>query len=193
MLAVRTDAFAGIPGSVYEGRSVDLNLWLLALPLGVWIAGALLGGRAFAWLLARRPQPLDRFPHVVRGVLGRSLRRRSWVAAQGVIVIGLIVGAATSITMFTASYDQAKAADARFSLGSDIKVAPDPTNQETVGGAFAEQIDAVDGIAAPPRSSTASRTRGCAAPGTRTRSTSPRSTRWASSRWRPSRTTTSST
>jgi putative ABC transport system permease protein len=148
VLAVRTDAFAGVPGSVYEGRGVDVNLWLLALPLGVWIAGSLIGGRLFAWLLSRLPSRSARFPHVVRGVLGRSLRRRSWVAAQGMIVIGLIVGVATSITMFTASYDRAKAADARFSLGSDIRVAPDPTNQETVSGAFAQQIEAVDGIAA---------------------------------------------
>jgi putative ABC transport system permease protein len=146
VLAVRADAFAGIPGSVYEGRGVDLNLWLLALPLGVWIAGALIGGRAFAWVLSRPRSHSARFSHVVRGVLGRSLRRRSWVAAQGAIVIGLIVGAATSITMFTASYDRAKAADARFGLGSDIRVAPDPTNQESVGAAFAEQIAAVDGI-----------------------------------------------
>jgi putative ABC transport system permease protein len=148
VLAVRADAFAGIPGSVYEGRGVELSLWLLALPLGVWVAGALIGGRAFAWVLSRGTNRSTGFPHVVRGVLRRSLRRRSWVAAQGAIVIGLIVGAATSITMFTASYDQAKEADARFSLGSDIKVTPDPTNQETVGGAFAEQIESVPGIAA---------------------------------------------
>ena len=148
VLAVRTDAFAGIPGSVYEGRGVELALWLLALPLGVWIAGALIGGRVFAWVLSRGPNRRTGFPHVVRGVLGRSLRRRSWVAAQGAIVIGLIVGAATSITMFTASYDRAKEADARFSLGSDLKVAPDPTSQETVSGAFAEQIETVHGIAA---------------------------------------------
>ncbi|MDQ4138625.1 MAG: ABC transporter permease, partial [Actinomycetota bacterium] len=144
--AVRADAFAGIPGSVYEGRGVDLNLWLLALPLGAWIAGSLIGGRAFTWLLSRLRSRSARFPHVVAGILGRSLRRRSWVAAQGAIVIGLIVGVATSILMFTASYDQAKAADARFSLGSDIKVVPDPTNQDAVGAAFAEQIAAVDGI-----------------------------------------------
>ena len=146
VLAVRADAFSGIPGSVYEGRGVELNLWLLALPLGVWIAGSLIGGRFFAWTLSRLRSRSARFAHVIRSVLGRSLRRRSWVAAQAMIVIGLIVGAATSITMFTASYDRAKAVDARFSLGSDLKVAPDPTNQEAIGGAFAEQIRAVDGI-----------------------------------------------
>ena len=146
VLAVRADAFAGIPGSVYEGRGVDLNLWLLALPLGAWFAGSLIGGRAFAWRLSRLRSRSAQFPHVVPGVLGRSLRRRSWVAAQGAIVIGLIVGVATSILMFTASYDQAKAADTRFGLGSDIKVSPDPTNQDVVGAAFAEQIAAVDGI-----------------------------------------------
>jgi putative ABC transport system permease protein len=146
LLAVRADAFTGIPGSVYEGRGVSLNLWVLALPLGVWVAGALVGGRAFAWVLSRRPTGSSAFPRVVPVLLRRSLRRRSWVAAQGAIVIGLIVGVATSITMFTASYDDAKAADARFSLGSDIKVAPDPTDDQTVGTAFADEIAAVEGI-----------------------------------------------
>jgi putative ABC transport system permease protein len=148
VLAVRADAFAGARGSVYEGRGVALDLWLLALPLGAWIAGSLVGGRLFAFALSRLRTRSARFVHVVRGVLGRSLRRRSWVATQGMMVATLIVGAVTSITMFTASYDRAKALDARFTLGSDIKVATDPTSSESADGAFAKQIDAVDGIAA---------------------------------------------
>jgi putative ABC transport system permease protein len=148
VVAVRTDAFAGIPGSVYVGRAVALDLWLFALPLAMWIAGALLCGRLFAWALTRQRGGTARFPHLVAGVLGRSLRRRSWVAAQGMIVIGLIVGVGTSIAVFTASYDRAKAADARFTLGSDLKVAPDPTNPEALVSGFADRIAAVSGVEA---------------------------------------------
>lgn len=147
VLAVRADAFAGTPGSVYEGRGVALNLWLLALPLGAWIAGGLLCGRIFARSLSMLPAG-PAFRHVGRGVLTRSLRRRSWSATLGMIVIGLIVGVATSVTAFTASYDEAKAADARFVLGSDLKVAPDPTNAQALDGALAERLGTVDGIAA---------------------------------------------
>jgi putative ABC transport system permease protein len=81
-------------------------------------------------------------------VVSRSLRRRSWAAAQGMVVVALVVGMATSITAFTASYDRAKAADARFTLGSDIKVVPEPTGSESAGSSFAEHIESVPGISA---------------------------------------------
>lgn len=145
--AVRANAFDGTPGSVYDGRGVELNLWLLALPLGVWIAGTLFGGRAFARVMSALPTRTAQFPHVVRGILSRSLHRRSWAAAEGMIVIALIVGAGTSITAFTASYDRAKAADARFVLGSDIRVTPSPTSAQTLDGGFTSELRAVAGIA----------------------------------------------
>ncbi len=129
VLAVRADAFAGTPGSVYEGRGVELKLLLLVLPIGIWIAGAL----ALARLLTRGARHLSDgsrrpFSHPVRSLFVRSVRRRSWATAEGAIVIGLIVGLGTSVASFTASYDAAKAADARFFLGSDIRVTPSPTS-----------------------------------------------------------------
>jgi putative ABC transport system permease protein len=141
VVAVSRDAFAGVPGSVYSGRGVRLDLWLLALPVGAWLAGSLVAGRLFARALTRLPGRSARFPHLVGGLLGRSLRRRSWVAAQGMVVVALIVAAATSIVLFTASYDRAKAADARFSLGSDLKVTPP-------AGAGIERLDSATGVAA---------------------------------------------
>jgi putative ABC transport system permease protein len=83
----------------------------------------------------------------VPGLLARSLRRRSWAAVAAMIVVALILGAATSITAFTASYDRAKAADARFTLGSDIRVTPPPTVTQTPDGAFTGQLETVPGIA----------------------------------------------
>jgi putative ABC transport system permease protein len=147
-VAVRTDAFAGVPGSVYEGRGVQVHLWLLALPLGAWLAGALGGGRLLAAALGRIPGGPAQFSHVVRDVLGRSLRRRSWVAARATVVLALVLAAATSITVFGDSYDRAKAADARFTLGSDLKVAPDPASAETLTAAFTQRIAMVDGTEA---------------------------------------------
>jgi putative ABC transport system permease protein len=148
VVAARADAFAGVPGSVYEGRGVRLQLWLLALPLAAWFAGSLVGGRSFVWLLSRERGRTSGFPHLIGGVVSRSLRRRSWAAAQGMVVVALVVGMATSITAFTASYDRAKAADARFTLGSDIKVVPEPTGSESAGSSFAEHIESVPGISA---------------------------------------------
>jgi putative ABC transport system permease protein len=146
VLALLTHAFDGTHGSVYNGRGVTLNLWLLALPVGVWIAGSLLAGRLFAWILEALPAPSPRFPRVIPGLLVRSLRRRSWAAVEAMVVVGLVLAAATSITAFTASYDQAKAADARFALGSDIRVTPSPTAPQTQDGAIPAALAAVQGI-----------------------------------------------
>jgi putative ABC transport system permease protein len=146
VLAVRAHAFEGTPGSVYDGRGVELDLWLLALPVGVWLTGSLLSGRVFAGVLAGLPTRSARFPRLVRGLLARSLRRRSWAAAGGMIVVALILGAATSITAFTASYDRAKAADARFTLGSDIRVTPPATGAQRQDGAFTTELETAEGI-----------------------------------------------
>jgi putative ABC transport system permease protein len=147
VLALRAHAFDGTPGSVYNGRGVELSLWLLALPVGVWIAGCLLGGRLFARVLSGLPVRYPRFPRLVGGLLVRSLRRRSWAAAGATVVVALVLGAAASLTAFTASYDRAKAMDARFTLGSDLRITPPPTSARIQDAAFPAQLEAVGGVA----------------------------------------------
>jgi putative ABC transport system permease protein len=128
-IALRTGAFEGVAGSVYYGRSVSLRMHLVIVPIGVWIAGVLLLARGVERFFSRLPLPSPpRFGRPLRGILTRSVRRRSWAAAGGVIIVGLIFALGTSVASFTASYNRAKAADARFVVGSDVRVTPRPTS-----------------------------------------------------------------
>jgi putative ABC transport system permease protein len=128
-VALRAGAFEGVAGSVYYGRSVSLRMDLVIVPIGVWIAGVLLSARLVERFLSRLPLPSPpRFGAPLWGVLTRSVRRRSWAATGGVIIVALIFALGTSVASFTASYDRAKAADARFVVGSDLRVTPSPTS-----------------------------------------------------------------
>ena len=133
LVVVKRSGFEGTPGSVYIGQAVQLSLWLLVLPLGFWVAGCLFGGRLFALFLDRLPTGstglLDR-PFAL--LFQRSIKRRSWAMADVAIILGLIVALGTSLAVFTASYDAAKAADARYTLGSDIKITPSPTHTSDI-------------------------------------------------------------
>ena len=68
---VRADAFAGIPGSVYEGRAWTCPCGCSRCP---WVCGSPVTdrGRAFAWVLSRRRSRSTGFPRVVRGTLGAA-------------------------------------------------------------------------------------------------------------------------
>jgi putative ABC transport system permease protein len=141
-IALRTGAFEGVAGSVYYGRSVSLQMHLVIVPIGVWIAGVLLLGRAVERLFSHLPAPgPPRFGRPLRGLLTRSVRRRSWAAAGGVIIVGLIFALGTSVASFTASYNRAKAADARFVVGSDVRVTPSPTSTVEHPPRYVEALD----------------------------------------------------
>ena len=102
---------------------------LLVVPIGVWVAGILVLARMVERGLARLPVPdPPRFGRLPWAILTRSLRRRPWSATGGVIVVALIVALGTSVASFTVSYNRAKAADARFAVGSDIRVTPGPAS-----------------------------------------------------------------
>lgn len=83
LIAIRAYAFAGAPGSVYFGRSVDLNLTLLALPVLVWIAGSLLAARIIISSLARtRPTSTDHLGQPLPSLYRRSIGRRPWAISN---------------------------------------------------------------------------------------------------------------
>ncbi|HWI01795.1 MAG TPA: FtsX-like permease family protein, partial [Propionibacteriaceae bacterium] len=146
--ARRTGAFEGVGGSVYYGRSVSLRLQLVVIPLGVWLGSILLYARVVGLLLGHVPRPRRlRFGRPVVGLLTRSVRRRAWAAVSAVIMVGLVVALGTSIASFSASYDQAKAADTRFVVGSDIRVTPGPTSTVDHPPGFARTL-AVPGVQA---------------------------------------------
>jgi putative ABC transport system permease protein len=125
VVAVRTGALDPVPGSVYSGVGIALPFRLLSAPMLAWVGGVLLCVRLFLWIASRAPaRSSTRFGTVVRGILGRSLRRRPWTLATGIIGLGLVVGFGTSLAVFTATYDATKVADARFVVGADVRIIP---------------------------------------------------------------------
>ncbi|MGZ8565582.1 MAG: FtsX-like permease family protein [Actinomycetota bacterium] len=125
IVALRTGAFDPPSGSVYSGVAISVPSRLLLAPLMVWVGGLLLCVRLFLAVASRLPmRSSDQFGSVIHGVLSRSLRRRSWALATGIIGLGLVVGFGTSLAMFSATYDATKAADSRLFVGSDLRITP---------------------------------------------------------------------
>jgi putative ABC transport system permease protein len=145
-IAISNSGFEGTPGSVYEGRAVELSLGLLLLPIAAWVAASLFGGRLFAWLLSHLS---TRAPQGAMSPLSllywRSLKRRSWSLVVATLILGMIVALATSLAVFTASYDAAKVADARYTVGSDLKIIPRPASKQTYKSDDASKL-AVEGV-----------------------------------------------
>jgi putative ABC transport system permease protein len=144
--AIAAGAFDPPSGSVSAGEAVSLPSRLLIAPLVAWFGGMLLAVRVCMGITSRLPVPAPRFGSVVRGTLGRSLKRRSWGLATGMLAIGLVVSFGMALAMFAATYDDAKAADSRFVVGSDLRVTPSPLRTPKPPG-FAKQLD-VAGISA---------------------------------------------
>ena len=146
--ALRANAFDGTAGSVYFGRAVELNLSLLVLPIAVWITGSLLAARLLGSLLERtQPRSTSALGQPLPSLYRLSIGRRPWAIANGVVIVSLIVALATNLAAFTASYDAAKARDARYATGADIRITPTPTSQRTYGVDDAG-LFRTDGIAA---------------------------------------------
>ena len=129
VVAVRTGALDPPSGSVYSGVAITLPSRLLLAPLIGWVGGLLLCVRVLETIASRLPGPSSvRFGSIVGGVLSRSLRRRSWALATGILGLGLVMGFGTSLAVFSATYDAAKEADSRFVVGSDLRITPSPLN-----------------------------------------------------------------
>lgn len=130
VFVIMTSGFKGTPGTIYDARSVELPLALLFLPLGFWVAGSFFGGRILGWALTRPQAEGSGYLDRPLALLYRSsVRRRSESLVDAAIILALIVSLATSVAVFTASYDEAKAVDARFTLGSDLRITPGPASE----------------------------------------------------------------
>jgi putative ABC transport system permease protein len=150
-VALATEALDPPSGSVYEGVGISLPTRLLPAPLIAWIGGVLLCVRLFLAIASRLPRPSPiRFGPVVRGVLSRSLRRRSWSLATGVIGLGLVVAFGTSLAIFTATYDAAKIADSRFVVGADLRITPSVLSTRSHREGYASELAVPDVSAVTP-------------------------------------------
>jgi putative ABC transport system permease protein len=125
LLAWRAAAFHPPSTSVSAGESVSLPSRLLLGPLVAWLGGVAVAVRGVVALASRlRLAPAARFGSPVSGTLARSIRRRSRSLATPIAGGGLVVAFGMALAMFGATYDRAKAADAMFVVGSDLRVTP---------------------------------------------------------------------
>jgi putative ABC transport system permease protein len=119
---------------------------MLLAPLAAWFGAVLLGVRLFLAGAGRIPVPGGgRFGPLLRGTLGRSVKRRPRGLALGIIAVSLAQAFGISTILFVATYHAEKAADARFVVGSDLRVSPSPANP--LPARFGSQLR-VPGVAA---------------------------------------------
>jgi len=152
VIALRLGAFDAPTGSVYSGRSVTLPLYLLVAPIVAWLAGTWFIARVLQEIVARvasrRTSP--RFRRLLPGVLWRSITRRLGAMTAGVVTVGLVVALGTTLACFATVYDNAKVADARFQVGSDIRLSPNPSSAAAhpIGLTADLRVDGVSGATA---------------------------------------------
>jgi putative ABC transport system permease protein len=146
--ALNSSAFDAMPGSVYNGRAVSLPTRLLSLPIVVWVAGILVAVRVLQAAISRLPLPSPpRYGSLVLGTLVRSVRRRSWALVGAIVCVGLVIAFGTALSTFTATYDSAKANEARFLVGGDLRVTPSVLSTRPHPPSYASSLR-VPGIAA---------------------------------------------
>ena len=151
IVALRAGAFDSPSGAVSTGESTSLPSHLLLLPLGVWFAGTLLSVRAFETVARNLPVSASpRFGPIVRGILGRTLSRRSRALVTGIVGVGLVIAFGMGLAVFASTYDSAKGADARFTVGSNLRVTPSPISAERHPAAFATQLEVPGVTSATP-------------------------------------------
>ena len=140
VVALRSGAFDAAVTSVSAGEAASLPSHLLLAPLIAWLAGVLLSVRVFEAIASRLRVPNPAFGPVVGGTLRRSLRRRSRTLAAGIVGVGLVTAFGLSIVIFAATYDDAKAADARFAVGSDLRITPSVLSPRRHPPAYASKL-----------------------------------------------------
>jgi putative ABC transport system permease protein len=141
LIAVRAGAFDTEAASVSTGVATSLRSHLLVLPITAWFAGTLLSVRAFEGIATHLPvTPPPRFGPLVAGILARSLRRRTRVLVTGIVGVGLVIAFGMGLAVFVATYTVAKAADAEFTVGSNVRVTPSPLSRQEHPAGYAARL-----------------------------------------------------
>jgi putative ABC transport system permease protein len=130
-----------------EGQAVSLSFYLLLAPLMVWLGGSLLMARLFLVTAPLTPTSSGgRFGRVVAGALRRSLKRRPGALASAIIGVALAVALGTNVAVVVATYEAEKMADARFVVGSDLRVEPSALSPQTASFASQLKVSGVSGV-----------------------------------------------
>ena len=147
LIALQLGAFDAPAGSVYAGQSVSLPLQLLIPPILAWLAGTLLIARVLYAITERAASrhTAPRFGGLLSGVLWRSITRRLAALTGGVVTLALVVGLGTMLASFATVYDRAQVTDARFLVGSDIRLTPNPTSPTEHPATLTSELE-VDGV-----------------------------------------------
>ncbi len=124
ILAVSTVA-GGLQPSLSEGPALALSFYVMLAPILLWIGVTLLLIRVLLAALAAvtRPERASPLASWRRASL-RWFGRRPARTAVSLSLAALAVGFGTLVLSFDATYDAAKAADARAAMGADLRLTP---------------------------------------------------------------------
>jgi putative ABC transport system permease protein len=133
------------------GTSLSLGFFVFLAPFFLWVGLTLLLNRVLAGGVSRGAGVIQQILRRVFGDLGfmagRSITRRAPKIASAVIIVSLALSFGISLSIFIHTYQVQKAVEARFALGSDIKLTvASGLHQQTTD--FTQDISRVPGVAA---------------------------------------------
>ena len=125
-----------------EAAAVSLGISSFLGPLLCWLGAGLLFLRVCDWLLRR---PISGWRGGVSGLARRSLRQRHQQSAGIAVLLALALSFGVTTTTFSATYDASRRAEARYYVGSDLRVTPSIVSPQLP--TFGDQLR-VPGVAA---------------------------------------------
>jgi putative ABC transport system permease protein len=143
----------GFKPTPIEGQSVSLSFYILLAPLCFWIGATLLLVRVLLLGIGRGGPSGGKGEfrrNLVLRTLVLSVRRRPQAIASGVIALSLAVAFGASLAIFVSTYQAEKLADARFVVGSDLRLTPvaTPASAPAAKRLDAIEISAIQGVRA---------------------------------------------
>ena len=139
------------PTEAAEGNSLTLGFFVFLAPFFLWIGLTLFLSRVLAGGVNRGSAVIQKTLHSLFGDLGRmagkSITRRAPKIASAVVIVSLALSFGISLGIFINTYQVQKTVDARFSLGSDIKMTlASGIRQQSAD--FTQKIEQIPGVTA---------------------------------------------
>ena len=139
------------PVEAAEGSTLSLGFFVFLAPFFLWVGLTLFLSRILAGGVSRGAVAIQRMLRAIFGDLGfmagRSITRRAPKIASAVVIVSLALSFGISLSIFIHTYQVQKEIDARFGLGSDVKVTiASGIHQQPA--AFAQKIEQVLGVTA---------------------------------------------
>ncbi|MDX6606027.1 MAG: putative transport system permease protein, partial [Solirubrobacterales bacterium] len=123
-LTIRTGFSAVI--SPDSNPTLSLSVYMFFGPALLWIGATLLLIRLRGRFMSALARRVARRPGSLGTLLVSSLGRRAAPVNRGLVVIGLLLAFAVSLSIFTATYNQQATVDAQLTLGADVTVTSPP-------------------------------------------------------------------